>query len=144
MKINLGAHVVYLNLLFPYSGIVSLCDLEKKNELCNVTLLLLRFLFTDEPDTNLWDSHIGTGDASGWLATTQNLSHSPCAGFILYGSEARILLHIWDYVFRDGYMILPFRVLSRDDVNRINNYTLIMKLVYRGVDSSNNPVVYFI
>jgi len=62
----------------------------------------------------------------------------------MYGSEARILLHIWDYVFRDGYVILPFRVLSRDDINRINNYTLRMKLVYRGVDSSKNPVVDFI
>ena len=62
----------------------------------------------------------------------------------VYGSGARILLYIWDYVFRDGYVILPFRVLSRDYVHRINNYTLIMKLVYRGVDSSNNPVVHFI
>jgi hypothetical protein len=62
----------------------------------------------------------------------------------MYGSEARILLHIWDYVFRDGYVILPFRVLTRDDINRINNYTLRMKLVYRGVDSSKNPVVDFI
>jgi hypothetical protein len=41
-------------------------------------------------------------------------------------------------------VILPFRVLSRDDVNWINNYTLSMKLVYRGVDSSNNPVIDFI
>ena len=62
----------------------------------------------------------------------------------MYGSEVRILLHIWDYVFRGGYVILPFRVLSLDDVNRINNYRLIMKLVYRGVDSSNNLVVDFI
>ena len=62
----------------------------------------------------------------------------------VYGSAARLLLHIWDYVFRDGYVILPFRVLSRDDVNWINNYTLSMKLVYRGVDSSNNPVIDFI
>jgi hypothetical protein len=61
------------------------------------------------------------------------------------GSEARILLHIWDYVFRDGYVILPFHVLSRNDINQINNYTLIMKLVYRSVDSSsNNPMVDFI
>ena len=37
----------------------------------------------------------------------------------VYGSEARILLHIWDYVFRDGYVILPFLVLSRDDENWI-------------------------
>ena len=61
------------------------------------------------------------------------------------GCEARILLHIWDYVFRDGYVILPFHVLSRDDINQINNYTRIMKLVYRGVDSSSrNPMVDFI
>jgi len=59
-------------------------------------------------------------------------------------SETRILLHIWDYVLRDGYVILSFHVLSRDDINRIDNYTLIMKLVYRGVDSSNKPVVHFI
>jgi len=44
----------------------------------------------------------------------------------------------------DDYVILPFRVLTREDINRINNYTLRMKLVYRVVDSSNNPVVYFI
>ena len=62
----------------------------------------------------------------------------------VYRSEKRILQHFWDYVFRDGYVILPFRVLSRDDVNRSNNYTLIMKLVYRSVDSSNNPVAHFI
>jgi hypothetical protein len=144
MKINLCVRVVYLkNVLGPSSEIESLGDLEKK-ELCNVTLLLLRFLFSDEPDTNLWDSHIGTGDASGWLATKQSQSHSPCEGNFHYGSEARILLHIWDYVFMDDYVILPFRVLTREDINRINNYTLRMKLVYRVVDSSNNPVVYFI
>ena len=62
----------------------------------------------------------------------------------VYGSEARILLHTWDYVFRDGYVILTFNVLSRDDVYRISNYTLLIKLVYRGVDSSNNPVVHYI
>ena len=60
------------------------------------------------------------------------------------GCEARILLHIWDYVFRDGYVILPFHVLSRVHINQINNYTRIMKLVYRGVDSSSkNPMVDF-
>ena len=64
MNINLGARVVYQNLLGPSSGIESLGDLAKK-ELYNVTLLLLRFLFTDKPDTNLWDSHIRTGDAFG-------------------------------------------------------------------------------
>jgi len=53
MKINLCVRVVYLkNVLGPSSEIESLGDLEKK-ELCNVTLLLLRFLFSDEPDTNL-------------------------------------------------------------------------------------------
>ena len=62
----------------------------------------------------------------------------------VYGSEARILLRIWDHVFRYGYVILPLDALSQDDVNRINNYTLLMKLVYRGVDSSNNLVVDFI
>ena len=58
----------------------------------------------------------------------------------VYESEARILLHIMDYVFTDGYVILPYDGFSQDDVNRINNYTLLMKLVYRGADSSNNPV----
>ena len=62
----------------------------------------------------------------------------------VYGSGARILLYIWDYVFRDGYVILPFDALSQDDVNRINNYNLLMKLVYRSVDSSNNTLVDFI
>ena len=42
----------------------------------------------------------------------------------MYGSEARILLHIWDNVFKDGYVLLPFEALSQDDVNRINIYTL--------------------
>ena len=51
MNINLGARVVYLNLLGPSSGIESLCDPEKV--LCNVTLLLLRFLYTEEADKNL-------------------------------------------------------------------------------------------
>jgi len=61
------------------------------------------------------------------------------------GCEARILLHICDYAFMDGYVILPFHVLSRDDINQINNYTRITKLFYRGVDSSsNNPMVDFI
>ena len=60
--------------------------------------------------------------------------------FYVYRCEARILLHIWDYVFRDGYVILLFHVLSRDDVNRINNYILIMNLDYRGVYSSNKLV----
>jgi hypothetical protein len=45
------------------------------------------------------------------------------------GSEARILLHIWDHEFRDGYVILPFDALSQDVVNLINNYTLLIKLV---------------
>ena len=63
----------------------------------------------------------------------------------LCGCEARILMHIWDYLFRDGYVILPFHVLSRNDINQINNYTKIMKFVYRGVDSSSdNPMVDFI
>jgi hypothetical protein len=60
-----------------------------------------------------------------------------------YGSEARILLHIWDHEFRDGYVILPFNALSEDDVNHINNCTLLIKLVYGGVDSTNNPLVAF-
>ena len=62
----------------------------------------------------------------------------------LYGGETRILLYIWNHVIRDSYVILPFHALSRDDVNRINNYTLIMKLVYRGVHFYNNPEVDFI
>jgi hypothetical protein len=61
------------------------------------------------------------------------------------GCEARILLHIWGYSFRDCYLILPFQALSRDDINHINNYTRIKKLVYRGVDSSSmNLMVDFI
>jgi hypothetical protein len=60
-------------------------------------------------------------------------------------SEARILLHIWNFVFRVGYVILQFHVLSLDYINQTNNYTRIMKLVYRGVDSSSmNPMVDFI
>ena len=61
------------------------------------------------------------------------------------GCEARILLNIWDYVLRDGYVILPFHVLSREDINQISNYTKILKIFYIGVDfSSNNPMVDFI
>ena len=63
----------------------------------------------------------------------------------MYRSEARILLHIWDYVFRDGYVILPFHVPSRYDIYQSINYPRIMKLVYRGVDSSSmNLMVDFI
>jgi hypothetical protein len=143
VNISLGAHVVYLRILLPSSGKESLGDLEKK-ELCNVTLLLW-FLFTDEPDTNLWDSHIGTGDAFGWLQPHKRYAILRAQELYMYGSEAHILLHIWDYVFRDGYVILPFHVLSRDDINQINNYTKIMKLVYRGADSSSkHPMVDFI
>ena len=48
MKICLGARVVYLKNLPPFSGKESLGDVEKKE-----TLLQLGFLFTDEPGTNL-------------------------------------------------------------------------------------------
>jgi hypothetical protein len=36
-----------------------------------------------------------------------------------YGSEARILLHMCDHVFRDGYVIVPFNAFSQDVVNHI-------------------------
>ena len=51
-----------------------------------------------------------------------------------YGSEARILLRIWDHEFKDGCVILPFNALSQDDVNRINNNTL-----YVGGSKSSQP-----
>jgi hypothetical protein len=44
------------------------------------------------------------------------------------GCDARILLHIWDFSFREGYVILPFQVLSRDAIKQINNYTRIISL----------------
>jgi hypothetical protein len=98
MKINLGARVVYENLLGPSSGIESLGDLEKK-ELCNVTLTSGQVVGRDD------------------LQPHKAYPVLRAEELYVYGSAARLLLHIWDYVFRDGYVILPFRVLSRDDVN---------------------------
>ena len=59
------------------------------------------------------------------------------------GRELCILIHIWDYASRDGYVILPYRTLSQDDINKINRYERIVKLIYRGVDSSNKTIVEF-
>ena len=95
--ISFGARVVYKNLPQPSDGIETVddlphwpkgllppntcCDFSRCGEPWNVALFfLLRFLFTDEPDTNLWDCHVGAGDASGCLATTQGLSYTPCGG----------------------------------------------------------------
>jgi hypothetical protein len=62
---------------------------------------------------------------------------------LVCGREPCILIHIWDYASRDGYVILPYHTLSPDDINLINRYERIVKLIYRGVDSSNNPIVDF-
>ena len=60
---------------------------------------------------------------------------------LVCGREPCILIHIWDYASRGGYVILPYRTLSPDDINKINRCERIVKLIYRGVDSSNKPIV---
>ena len=39
---------------------------------------------------------------------------------LVCGREPCILIHNWDYASRDGYVILPYRTLSQDDINKIN------------------------
>jgi len=57
------------------------------------------------------------------------------------GREPCILMHIWDNASRAGYLMLPYLTLTPDDINQINRYERIFKLIYRGVDSSNKPIV---
>jgi len=63
---------------------------------------------------------------------------------LVCGLEPCILIHIWDYASRDGYVLLPYLTLTPDDINQINRYERIFKLIYRGVDSSNRPIVEFV
>ena len=70
----------------------------------------------------------------------------PCRRFraqelLVCGRGPCILIHIWDYASRVGYVMLPYLILTPDDINRINKYERIFKLIYRGVDSSNKPIV---
>ena len=142
MKINLGARVVYFNLLGPSSGIVTRWSEEERAVQCNT--------YYYDSSLQMNQTQICEVLTSGQVMRLDDFQ--PHKAYLIlraqeiymYWSEARILLLIWDYVFRDGYVILPFCVPTRDDINRINNYTLRKKLVYRGVDSSNNPVVDFI
>ena len=55
--------------------------------------------------------------------------------------EPCILVHIWDNASRDGYLMLPHLTLTPADIHQINRYERIFKLIYRGVDSSNRPIV---
>ena len=57
------------------------------------------------------------------------------------GREPGILVHIWYYASRDGYVMLPHLTLTSADMNQINRYERIYKLIFRGVDSSNRPIV---
>ena len=63
---------------------------------------------------------------------------------LMCGREPCILVHISDYASRDVYVILPYHTLSSDDINKINRYERIVKIIYRGVDSSNIPIVDFV
>jgi hypothetical protein len=62
---------------------------------------------------------------------------------LMCGREPFILIHILNYASRDGYVILPYHTLSPDDTNKINKYERIVKIIYGGVGSSNNPIVDF-
>jgi len=132
---------MYMNLLWPSSGIESIDDLESRE-------MWHSYYYDSSLQMNQAQiCEIPTSVQVMRLDSFQPHKAYPilCAEELyVYGSEARILLRIWDHVFRYGYVILPLDALSQDDVNRINNYTLLMKLVYRGVDSSNNLVVDFI
>ena len=70
----------------------------------------------------------------------------PCRRFraqelLVCGRGPCILIHIWDYASRDGYLMLPHLTLTPADIHQINRYERIFKLIYRGVDSSNIPIV---
>jgi len=60
---------------------------------------------------------------------------------LVCGLDPCILIHIWDYASRDGYELLPYLTPTPDDINHINRYERIFKLIYRGFDSSNKPTV---
>jgi hypothetical protein len=58
--------------------------------------------------------------------------------------ETCILLHIWEYISRDVYVLLPRNVLPQADLQQINNYERMPSLIYRGVDPvCNSPIVVF-
>ena len=112
MTISLSARVVYMNFLWPSGGIETLGDLES-----------LEMEHSYYYDSSLQMNQIQICEilTSGQVMRLDDLQPQKAYPILraeelyVYGSEARILLHIWDHVFRDGYVILPLDALSQDE-----------------------------
>ena len=60
------------------------------------------------------------------------------------GSERIFVGKLWQSVHRNGYVLIPFDAFPQNDVIRINNRTYFMDFIFKGVDSSSEPIVNYV